>query len=125
MPRVPRLSAGPAVVVTVVVLVIVNVVDVRVPHASLVAGPGCAGRRRWLARRAGRGWAGLGLGRGTWGRGAKWAAAVTGIVALVIAVSAALPLTRDAFHDRRYDLAWPNAVLTAFVLIPVGTVLLE
>ncbi len=125
MPRMPRLSVGPAVVVTVVVLVIVNVVDVRVPHASLVAGPVCAALLLWLARQAGLSWAELGLGPGTWRRGAKWAAAVIGIVALVIAVGAALPLTRDAFHDRRYDLAWPNAVLTAFVLIPVGTVLLE
>jgi len=33
--------------------------------------------------------------------------------ALVLAVGAALPLTRDAFRDSRYDLAWPDAVLTA------------
>jgi len=125
MPPAPRLSAGPAVVVTVVILAIVNVVDVRVPHASLAAGPVCAALLLWLARLAGLSWAELGLGPGTWRRGAKWAGAVIGIVALVIAVGAALPLTRDAFHDSRYDLSWPQAVLTAFVLIPVGTVLLE
>ena len=125
MPPAPRLSAGPAVVVTVVILAIVNVVDVRVPHASLAAGPVCAALLLWLARLAGLSWAELGLGPGTWRRGAKWAGTVIGVVALVIAAGAALPLTRDAFHDSRYDLAWPQAVLTAFVLIPVGTVLLE
>jgi len=125
MPPAPRLSAGPAVVVTVVILAIVNVIDVRVPHASLAAGPVCAALLLWLARLAGLSWAELGLGPGTWRRGAKWAGTVIGVVALVIAVGAALPLTRDAFHDSRYDLAWPQAVLTAFVLIPVGTVLLE
>jgi uncharacterized protein len=118
-------SAGPAVVVTVVILAIVNVVDVRVPHASLAAGPLCGALLLWLARLAGLSWAELGLGPGTWRRGMTWAAAAIGIVALVLAVGAALSLTRDAFHDRRYDQGWPDALLTAFVLIPVGTVLLE
>jgi uncharacterized protein len=96
-----------------------------VPHASLAAGPVCAALLLWLARLAGLSWAELGLGPGTWRPGAKWAGAVIGIAALVIAVGAALPLTRDAFRDSRYDLPWPDALLTAFVLIPVGTVLLE
>jgi membrane protease YdiL (CAAX protease family) len=124
-PGAPRLPPRTAVVVTVVILVIVNVVDVRVPHASLVAGPVCAALLLWLARRAGLSWAELGLGPGTWRRGMTWAGAVIGIVALVLATGAALPVTRDAFRDRRYDLPWPDAVLTAFVLIPIGTVLLE
>jgi membrane protease YdiL (CAAX protease family) len=124
-PAAPRLPPRAAVVVTVVILVIVNVVDVRVPHASLVAGPVCAALLLWLARRAGLSWAELGLGPGTWRRGMTWAGAVIGIVALVLAAGAALPVTRDAFRDRRYDLPWPDAVLTAFVLIPIGTVLLE
>ena len=40
------------------------------------------------------------------------------------AVGAALPLTRDAFRDARYHLGWEHALLTAFLLIPLGTVLL-
>ena len=40
-------------------------------------------------------------------------------------MGAALPLTREAFRDTRYRLDWEHALLTAFVLIPVGTVLLE
>jgi len=120
-----RLSPRLALVGTVVILVIVNVVDVRVPHASLVAGPVCAAVLLGLARLAGLSWPELGLGPGTWRRGITWAAAVIGIVALVLAAGAALPLTRAAFRDSRYHLGWADALLTAFVLIPVGTVLLE
>jgi CAAX protease family protein len=46
-------------------------------------------------------------------------------VGVVFAVGAALPLTRGTFRDDRYHLGWGGALLTAFVIIPVGTVLLE
>jgi uncharacterized protein len=121
----PRLPTGLVVVVTIVILAVVNVVDVRVPHASLAVGPACAAVLLALARLAGLSWAELGLGPGTWRRGMTWAAAVIGIAALVLAAGAALPLTRAAFRDSRYHLGWADALLTAFVLIPVGTVLLE
>ena len=117
----PRL----AVAVTIVLLVVVNVVDVRVAHASLVVGPVCAAVLLGLARLAGLSWQELGLGQGTWRRGLTWAAAIIGIAAVVLAVGAALPLTRDLFRDSRYHLDLAHALLTAFVLIPVGTVLLE
>jgi hypothetical protein len=39
----------------------------------------------------------------------------------VFALGAALPLTRDA----RYHLGLEHALLTAFLLIPLGTVLFE
>ncbi|MGH3245385.1 MAG: lysostaphin resistance A-like protein [Trebonia sp.] len=125
VPPALRFSPGLAVIVTVVLLVVVNVVDVRVPHASLVAGPVGAAVLLGLARLAGLSWAELGLGPGTWRRGATWAAAVIAVVALVLAAGASLPLTRDAFRDSRYHLDLAHALLTAFVLIPVGTVLLE
>ena len=41
------------------------------------------------------------------------------------AAGAALPLTRDAFRDARYHSNTGHALLTAFVLIPLGTVLFE
>jgi uncharacterized protein len=125
MPLALRFSPGLAVVVTVAILVAVNVVDVLVPHASLVAGPACAAALPGLARLAGLSWSELGLGPGTWRRGLTWAAAVIGVAALVLTVGVLLPLTREAFRDSRYHLGWADALLTAFVLIPVGTVLLE
>jgi membrane protease YdiL (CAAX protease family) len=125
MTRALRFTPGIAVAVVVVILACVNVIDVKVPHASLVLGPVCAAGLIALARSAGLDRSDLGLGKGTWRRGATWAAIEIAAVAVVFAVGAALPRTRDAFHDSRYHLSWPHALLTAFVLIPVGTVLLE
>ena len=117
----PRL----AVVAVIVILAAVNVTDVRVPHAALVVGPAGAALLLWLARLAGLSWAELGLGPGTWRSGLRWAGAVIAVVAVVLAAGAALPLTRAAFRDSRYHLDLAQALLTAFVLIPLGTVLLE
>jgi uncharacterized protein len=123
----PTLRWTPSVAVPVVIAVLacVNVLDVKVPHASLVVGPVGAAGLLALARLAGLSWQDLGLGPGTWRRGATWAAVEIAAVAVVFAVGAALPLTKNAFRDSRYHLAWPEALLTAFVLIPIGTVLLE
>jgi membrane protease YdiL (CAAX protease family) len=109
----------------VAVLAAVNVIDIKVPHATLVAGPVCAVVLPLIGRTAGLSWQDMGLGRGTWRPGLRWAGAEIGIVAVVIAGAAALPLTRDAFRDTRYHLNLGGALLDAFVLIPVGTVLLE
>lgn len=125
MLRALRFTPGVAVPVVVAILACVNVLDVKVQHASLAVGPVCAAGLIALARIAGLGWADLGLGRGTWRRGATWAAIEIAGVAAVFAAGAALPATRNAFRDSRYQLSWPHALLTAFVLVPVGTVLLE
>ena len=125
MARTLRMSPRTAVVVVVVVLALLNVVDIRVAHASLVAGPVCVAGLTAVARLAGLSWQDLGLGPGTWRPGLKWAAVEIAIVGLVLAAGAALPLTREAFRDTRYRLDWGSALLTALVLIPVGTVLVE
>jgi len=116
---------GWAIAVVVAVLVFVNVIDFRVAHAPLVLGPVGAVGLLAIARWARLSWQELGLGRGTWRRGLIWAAGAIGVVALVFAVGAALPATRDAFRDARYQLDWEHALLTAFLLIPLGTVLFE
>jgi len=117
----PWLATG----LVVAILAAVNVIDIKVPHATLVAGPVCAVVLPLVGRTAGLSWQDMGLGRGTWRPGLRWAGAEIGIVAVVIAAAAALPLTRDAFRDTRYHLNLGGALLDAFVLIPVGTVLLE
>ena len=116
---------GWAIGIVVVVLAGVNVADYRVPHATLVLGPAGAAALLVLARWAGLSWQELGLGQGTWRRGLTWAVAEIGAVAVVFAAGAALPATRSAFRDARYHHGWGQALLTAFVLIPVGTVLFE
>ena len=125
MARTPRISPRVAVVVVIAVLALLNVVDIRVARASLVVGPVCAAGLTGVARLAGLSWQDLGLGPGTWRPGLKWAAAEIGLVAVVLAAAAALPLTRQAFRDTRYRLDLGNTLLTSLVLIPIGTVLVE
>ena len=125
MARTLRISPRAALVIVIAVLVVLNVVDIRVARASLVAGPVCVAGLTVVARLAGLSWQDLGLGPGTWRPGLKWAAVEIGLVALVLAAAAALPLTRQAFRDTRYRLDWGGALLTSLVLIPIGTVLVE
>ena len=90
--------------------------------ASVIFSAGAVGLLA-LARWAGLSWQEVGLGAETWRRGVIWASGAIGAVAVVFAVGAALPLTRDVFRDTRYDLDWEHALRTAFLLIPLGTVL--
>jgi membrane protease YdiL (CAAX protease family) len=115
-----RLVSGAAVVV----LAAINVTDhllhppwwVRaLEGVALVAG----------ARLDGLTWSQLGLGRDRVGAGCRWGLAVIGLAAGVYVVGVLLPLTRPAFQDVRYDLPLPEALRTAFVVIPFGTVALE
>lgn len=120
-----RIPPWLAACLVIVVLAAVNVIDDKVPHATLVVGPVFAVVLPLTGRLAGLSWADMGLGRGTWRPGLKWAGIEIGLTAAVIAIGAALPLTRNAFRDSRYHLKLGDALLTSFVLIPVGTVLLE
>jgi uncharacterized protein len=77
------------------------------------------------ARIDGLTWSQLGLGRDRLGAGCRWGLALIGLVAGVYVVGVLLPLTRPAFEDVRYHLPLPEALRTAFVVIPLGTVALE
>src|SRR5436309_2629777 len=92
---------GWAVAVVIVVLGAVNVIDASVAHASLVLGPVGAAGFLAIARWAGLSWQELGLGRGTWRRGLIWAAGAIGAVAGVVALGAALRLTRGGVRRAR------------------------
>jgi CAAX protease family protein len=76
-------------------------------------------------------WAGgtrgdVGLGAGTLRRGALWALALIGVVALAYLTGALLPPARTLFADRRTaHLAGGELALRMFVDVPLGTVLLE
>jgi membrane protease YdiL (CAAX protease family) len=125
MERALPVSPGTAVVVVVAVLAVLNVVDSRVAYAPVVVGPVCVAGLTAIARLAGLSWRDLGLGPGTWRPGMRWAAVLIAAVGLVLVAAAALPATREAFRDTRYRLGWGSALLTALVLVPVGTVLVE
>jgi membrane protease YdiL (CAAX protease family) len=110
----------------VLILAAVNVADKFGPHhTGLVVGPLVALMLVLLARRVGLTWHDLGLSRRTLVPGLKYALGAILAVAVVYAIGVALPLTRPAFHDVRYHLHPGAALLTAFIVVPLGTVLLE
>jgi membrane protease YdiL (CAAX protease family) len=78
-----------------------------------------------FARLSGLGWAELGLSRDRLRSGSRWALGAIGLVAAVYVVGVLLPATRPAFRDARYHLPIPGSLWTAFVVIPLGTVVLE
>jgi membrane protease YdiL (CAAX protease family) len=94
-------------------------------HSGLVLGPVAAVLLVAFSRYRGLTWSDLGLSRRTWLRGAGYAAGAVAVVAACYAVAAMVPWTRLAFEDVRYALPAPQALFTAFVVIPVGTVLVE
>jgi membrane protease YdiL (CAAX protease family) len=78
-----------------------------------------------FARLNGLTWAQLGLARERMRSGACWALGAVAAVVVVYTAGALLPATRPAFQDSRYDLPLPGALVTALVVIPLGTVLPE
>jgi uncharacterized protein len=78
-----------------------------------------------FARWRGRTWAELGLSRERLRSGCRWGLGAVAVVAGVYTVAVLLPVTRTGFLDSRYHLPLPDVLYTAFVLIPLGTVVLE
>src|SRR3954471_23687630 len=114
----------------VVVLAAINVTDHTLHPPWWVRALEGAGLLAW-ARLDGLSWSQLGLGRDRLGgrrrggAGCRWGLGVIGLVAGVYVVGVLLPLTRPAFQDVRYHLPFPEALRMAFVVIPLGTVVLE
>jgi len=77
------------------------------------------------ARLDGLSWAQRGRGRDRVGAGLRWCLGVIGVVAGVYAIGVLLPISRPAFQDARYHLPPGQVLWTAFVVIPLGTVVLE
>jgi membrane protease YdiL (CAAX protease family) len=108
----------------VVVLAAVNVVDHLLHPPFWVRALEGAGLLAW-ARLDGLTWSQLGLGRDRLGAGCRWGLGAVGVVAGGYVVGVLLPPTRPAFQDVRYDTPLPEALRTAFLVIPLGTVVLE
>jgi uncharacterized protein len=92
---------------------------------GLVAGPVIATTLIVLARRAGLSWDDLGLGRRAVRRGALWAGIAVVVVAAVLMAGVAVPWIRSTFFDARYQLDTGSALVTALLVIPLSTILLE
>ncbi|HEY6794290.1 MAG TPA: CPBP family intramembrane glutamic endopeptidase [Kineosporiaceae bacterium] len=112
--------------VVLALMAAVNLLDHFGPAlASLVLGPSVGAALLVLARHWGLSWDDLGLARHSWRRGAVIALGSIVLVALGYATAAALPVTRLAFLDARYQLPVGRALFTALVVIPMGTVVVE
>jgi membrane protease YdiL (CAAX protease family) len=121
----PRRPALAATVVVVAALVGLNTANHVLNWDSMWLGPVGAVALLVFARWSGLTWHQLGLARHTHGRGLRWGGAVVAVVGLIYLAGVLIPATRTAFLDVRYHLPAAHALFTAFVMIPVGTVLLE
>jgi CAAX protease family protein len=96
-----------------------------VPGAGLGLSVAAAAVLLLFARASGLSWTQLGLGRAHLRSGALWGGAVVLLVGTAYLVAVLLPSTRTAFLDERYRFGVSEALLTAFIVIPLGTILLE
>ncbi len=120
----PRFA--PAATITVVLgLVGVNLANHLLGWNSLWLGPSAAVALILFARASGLDWHQLGLARRTHAAGLRWGGLVITVVALIYLLGVLLPSTRSAFLDVRYHLPTAGVLFSAFVMIPLGTVLLE
>lgn len=120
-----RLPGDGASAVVVAVLAGINVVQHVLAPAWWWFAPAAAGALLVWARLTGLGWAQLGLGRDRWRSGAYWGLGASLVVAAAYLIGVLLPGSRSAFLDTRYHLPVSGALLSALVIIPIGTVLLE
>jgi membrane protease YdiL (CAAX protease family) len=121
-----RLRAHPLGAVAVVVsLVVLNAVLHLAPATGLWVSIAASGGLLGFARLTGLSWQQLGLGRAHLRSGLTWAAVVIGVIGTAYLVGILLPWTRTAFLDARYHFDLRSALLTAFLVIPLGTILLE
>ena len=119
-----RVPAMVATGVVVVALVTINLAE-HVLHNTIWLGPVAAIALLVFARRSGLSWSQLGLHRDRLWSGMGWGLGAIAMVAAVYLVGVFLPLTRSAFLDARYHLGVHGALVSAFVIIPVTTILLE
>ncbi len=107
-------------------LIVVNVwVHVGPRRAHLLTGPLAALFLLGVGRAAGLSWDALGLGAGSLARGLRWGGSCAALVAAGYAVALAVPATHRLFRDTRYRLGAGPALATAFLAVPLGTVVFE
>lgn len=120
-PQVPAWAASTAVIAALATLNIAK----HLFGGGLWLGPLAAVALVTFARWTGLTWGELGLARSALRSGWRWALLAVSVVATIYLVGILVPVTRSAFLDARYHLPLRGALLSAFVVIPVGTVLAE
>jgi uncharacterized protein len=125
-PPASRAGSSGAVLATIGALVVIALIGHFGPrHSMLVGGPLGAVLLVLLGHFGGLRAEAMGMGRRSWRRGAAYGAVCVAVVVAVYAVAVQMPATRSAFHDQRYPADIGSALVTAFVVVPIGTVLFE
>ena len=120
----PRVPAIVATAIVLAALVSVNFAE-HVLRGADWLGPVAAVALLAFARWSGLSWSQLGLHRNRLRSGLRWGLSAVALVAAVYLVGVFIPLTRTAFLDARYHLGLQGALVSAFVVIPLSTILLE
>ncbi|ABG97677.1 MULTISPECIES: CPBP family intramembrane glutamic endopeptidase [Rhodococcus] len=121
----PVLHAYLDIAIVVVVLVATNLIaHFTTAWASIATVPIAAVVLLVLTRRRGLGWAELGLSPRHWRKGSLYALAAMGLVIGVVAIGAALPITRPFFMADRYATL-SGALVASMIVIPLQTVIPE
>lgn len=120
-----RRRARVATGAVIAVMAAVNIGGHFLRISTLWLGPAAALALLVFARRTGLTWAQLGFARDRLRSGAKWGAIAIGTVSAVYVAGVALPQSRSAFLDARYHLGVSGALTSAFIVIPLGTILFE
>ncbi|MFI5535682.1 lysostaphin resistance A-like protein [Nocardia sp. NPDC051900] len=126
-PTRPRHKVHAYVDVAVVVIVLVGtnlIAHFTTAWASIVTVPVSALVLLGLVRRRGLGWSELGLSPRNWRRGSLYALGAVALVLAVVAIGAALPLTRPFFLADRYATI-SGALIASMIVIPLQTVIPE
>ncbi|WP_459549277.1 CPBP family intramembrane glutamic endopeptidase [Nocardia sp. X0981] len=120
-----RAHAYADVAVVVVVLACTNLIaHFTTVWANIVSVPVAAAVLLGLMRHRGLRWSELGLSPRHWRTGTKYALAAVGVVLAVVAVGAALPLTRPFLLADRYATI-SGALIASMIVIPLQTVIPE
>lgn len=113
------------IAVVVVVLALTNLIaHLTTPWAGVATVPAAAVGLVILIRSRGLDWAELGLSREHWKSGAGYALAAVAVVLSVIAIGAALPMTRTMFMNNHYATV-SGALVASMIIIPLQTVIPE
>ncbi|UGT70073.1 CPBP family intramembrane metalloprotease [Nocardia gipuzkoensis] len=120
-----RVRAYIDVAVVVLVLAATNLIaHFTTAWASVVTVPAAAIVLLALVRKRGLGWSELGLSPRHWRRGSLYALGAVALVLTVVAIGAALPLTRPFFLADRYATI-SGALIASMIVIPLQTVIPE
>lgn len=121
----PALVAGFLAILVPLALIAADVLASRVgPGPDIVVGLGLIGILTLVALLAGLRPDDLGLARSTWGSGARWGLGAAAVVALGYAVGLAITRLRASVAVVGTP-SWSAAMISAVILIPLGTVIHE